>query len=157
MNETRLEEKYFQNGSLKSGVRYLNSKLDSKTQHFDSLGTLLMENNYTNNLRNGWCKRFDKTGKLLSIQNVFDEDDLMIITKSGVTIRMHVDTIRTMGRAAQGVRLINLKSTAAIAAIARVPRTEDEDEEIEVIEAADIPLTDATEDLGTEIETSDED
>jgi DNA gyrase subunit A len=99
----------------------------------------------------------DKTGKLLSIQNVFDEDDLMIITKSGVTIRMHVDTIRTMGRAAQGVRLINLKSTAAIAAIARVPRTEDEDEEIEVIEAADIPLTDATEDLGTEIETSDED
>jgi DNA gyrase subunit A len=99
----------------------------------------------------------DKTGKLLSIQNVFDEDDLMIITKSGVTIRMHVDTIRTMGRAAQGVRLINLKSTAAIAAIARVPRTEDEDEEIEVIEAADIPLADASEDLGTEIETSDED
>jgi DNA gyrase subunit A len=99
----------------------------------------------------------DKTGKLLSIQNVFDEDDLMIITKSGVTIRMHVDTIRTMGRAAQGVRLINLKSTSAIAAIARVPRTEDEDEEIEVIEAADIPLTDAAEDLGTEIETSDED
>jgi DNA gyrase subunit A len=99
----------------------------------------------------------EKTGKLLSIQNVFDEDDLMIITKSGVTIRMHVDTIRTMGRAAQGVRLINLKSTAAIAAIARVPRTEDEDEEIEVMDAADIPLTDATEDLGTEIETSDED
>jgi hypothetical protein len=50
-----------------------------------------------------------------------------------------------------------LKSTAAIAAIARVPRTEDEDEEIEVIEAADIPLADAAEDLGTEIETSDED
>ncbi len=99
----------------------------------------------------------DKTGKLLSIQNVFDEDDLMIITKSGVTIRMHVDTIRTMGRAAQGVRLINLKSSAAIAAIARVPRTEDEDEEIELIEGAEIPLTDATEDLGTEIETSDED
>ncbi|MBP5995033.1 MAG: DNA gyrase subunit A [Crocinitomicaceae bacterium] len=99
----------------------------------------------------------DKTGKLLSIQNVFDEDDLMIITKSGVTIRMHVDTIRTMGRAAQGVRLINLKSNAAIAAIARVPRTEDEDEDIEVIEGAEIPLADETEDLGTEIETSDED
>jgi DNA gyrase subunit A len=99
----------------------------------------------------------DKTGKLLSIQNVFDEDDLMIITKSGVTIRMHIDTIRTMGRAAQGVRLINLKSNAEIAAIARVPRTEDEDEDIEVIEGADIPLTEETEDLGTEIETSDED
>jgi antitoxin component YwqK of YwqJK toxin-antitoxin module len=68
LNETRLEENYFQNGSLKSGVRFLNSKLDGKTQHFDSLGTLLMENNYTNNLRNGWCKRFDKTGKLLFAQ-----------------------------------------------------------------------------------------
>jgi hypothetical protein len=52
--------------------------------------------------------------------------------------------------------LINLKSNAEIAAIARVPRTEDEDEDIEVIDAADIPLTDETEDLGTEIETSDE-
>ncbi len=98
----------------------------------------------------------DKTGKLLSIQNVFDEDDLMIITKSGVTIRMHIDTIRTMGRAAQGVRLINLKSNAEIAAIARVPRTEDEDEDIEIIEGAEIPLADEAEDLGTEIETSGE-
>jgi len=70
----------------------------------------------------------DKTGPLLAIKNVTDEDDLMIITKSGVTIRMHVDTLRTMGRAAQGVRLINLKGTAAIAAVARVPRSEDEDE-----------------------------
>jgi DNA gyrase subunit A len=77
----------------------------------------------------------EKTGKLLSIQNVFDEDDLMIITKSGVTIRMHVDTIRTMGRAAQGVKLINLKGNAEIAAIARVPRTEDEDEDEEFLEA----------------------
>jgi hypothetical protein len=68
LNKTRLEEKYFQNGSLKSGVRFLNAKLDGKTQHFDSLGTLLLENNYTNNLRNGWCKRFDKTGKLLFAQ-----------------------------------------------------------------------------------------
>jgi DNA gyrase subunit A len=71
----------------------------------------------------------EKTGKLLSIQNVFDEDDLMIITKSGVTIRMHIDTLRTMGRAAQGVKLINLKANAEIAAIARVPRAEDEEEE----------------------------
>jgi DNA gyrase subunit A len=70
----------------------------------------------------------EKTGKLLSILNVSDEEDLMIITKSGVAIRMHIDTIRTMGRAAQGVRLINLKGNAEIAAIARVPRTEDEDE-----------------------------
>ena len=70
----------------------------------------------------------DKTGRLLSILNVTDEEDLMIITKSGITIRMHIDTIRTMGRAAQGVKLINLKGNSEIAAIARVPRTEDEDE-----------------------------
>jgi DNA gyrase subunit A len=88
----------------------------------------------------------EKTGKLLSIQNVFDEDDLMIITKSGVTIRMHIDTIRTMGRAAQGVKLINLRSNAEIAAIARVPRTEDEDEdETDVIEGVE---------NGTEIENN---
>ena len=77
----------------------------------------------------------EKTGRLLSIQNVFDEDDLMIITKSGVTIRMHVDSIRTMGRAAQGVKLISLKNNAEIAAIARVPRSEEEDEDEEVIAA----------------------
>ena len=105
----------------------------------------------------------EKTGKLLSIQNVTDEDDLMIITKSGVTIRMHVDTIRTMGRAAQGVRLINLKGNAEIAAIARVPRTEDEDEEIEVVEGLneaveglEAPEEDASEDLGTDIENDGE-
>lgn len=108
-----------------------------------------------------------KTGKLLSIQNVVDEDDLMIITKAGVTIRMHVDTIRTMGRAAQGVKLINLKGNAEIAAIARVPRSEDEDEDIEVVEGlnevaeglsptdADVDA-DAQDDNGTEIESNDE-
>ena len=87
----------------------------------------------------------DKTGKLLSIQNVFDEDDLMIITKSGVTIRMHVDTIRTMGRAAQGVKLINLKGNAEIAAIARVPRAEDEEEEIENAEGTENGMENGTE------------
>lgn len=71
----------------------------------------------------------DKTGPLLSILNVTDEEDLMIITKSGITIRMHIDTIRTMGRAAQGVRLINLKANAEIAAIARVPRSDEEEGE----------------------------
>jgi DNA gyrase subunit A len=77
----------------------------------------------------------EKTGKLLSIQNVMDEDDLMIITKNGVTIRMHVDSIRTMGRAAQGVKLINLKNNSEIAAIARVPRSEEEYEDEEIMEA----------------------
>ncbi len=70
----------------------------------------------------------DKTGPLLSIKNVEDDEDLMIITKAGITIRMHIDTIRTMGRSAQGVRLINLKGSASIAAIARVPRSEEEEE-----------------------------
>ncbi len=76
----------------------------------------------------------EKTGKLLSILNVSDEEDLMIITRNGITIRMHIDTIRTMGRAAQGVRLINLKSNTEIAAIARVPRSEDEEEIGEILE-----------------------
>lgn len=70
----------------------------------------------------------DKTGPLLAIKTVADEDDLMIITKAGVTIRMHIDTIRVMGRAAQGVRLINLKGNAEIAAVARVPRSDEEEE-----------------------------
>jgi len=101
----------------------------------------------------------EKTGRLLSIQNVFDEDDLMIITKSGVTIRMHVDSIRTMGRAAQGVKLINLRNNAEIAAIARVPRSEDEDEDIELAEGINEPHIDETganEESGTEIENADE-
>ena len=73
----------------------------------------------------------DKTGPLLAIKTVTDEDDLMIITKAGVTIRMHIDGIRVMGRAAQGVRLINLKGNAEIAAVARVPRSDEEDEEFD--------------------------
>ncbi|MFZ9027417.1 MAG: DNA gyrase subunit A [Crocinitomicaceae bacterium] len=85
----------------------------------------------------------DKTGKLLSIKNVTDEEDLMIITRAGVTIRMHIDTIRTMGRAAQGVKLINLKKNSEIAAVARVPRSDDEDESTEEF--------DNSEDNGTEI------
>ena len=71
----------------------------------------------------------DKTGPLLAIKTVADEDDLMIITKAGVAIRMHIDSIRVMGRAAQGVKLINLKGNAEIAAVARVPRSDEEDEE----------------------------
>ena len=76
----------------------------------------------------------DKTGALLSIKNVTDDEDLMIITKSGVTIRMHIDSIRTMGRSAQGVRLINLKGKSEIAAVARVPRSDDEEDDIESAE-----------------------
>lgn len=83
----------------------------------------------------------DKTGPLLAIKSVTDEDDLMIITRAGVTIRMHMDVIRVMGRAAQGVRLINLKGNAAIAAIARVPRSEEDDEDAVLDENGDIVIT----------------
>ena len=98
----------------------------------------------------------DKTGPLLSILNVNDEEDLMIITKSGVTIRMHIDTIRTMGRAAQGVRLINLKNNAEIAAIARVPRSDEEDEELDENGMPIIPTSDEEQtESGTDIENND--
>jgi DNA gyrase subunit A len=67
----------------------------------------------------------DKTGGLVAIKNVSDSDDLMIINKSGIAIRMSVDDLRTMGRATQGVRLINLKDSDAIAAVAKVMKDED--------------------------------
>ncbi len=92
----------------------------------------------------------DKTGPLLAIKTVSDEDDLMIITKSGVTIRMHVDNIRVMGRAAQGVRLINLKGNAEIAAVARVPRSDEEDEEFDGDENATGEATENTTKEGEE-------
>lgn len=97
----------------------------------------------------------DKTGPLLAINNVTDEEDLMIITKSGVTIRMHIDTIRTMGRAAQGVRLINLKGNAEIAAIARVPRSDEEEDE-EGYDGTEAPEGDVPTENGTTIEDGNE-
>jgi DNA gyrase subunit A len=72
----------------------------------------------------------DKTGDLISISNVTDEDGLMIINKSGLTIRMRVDSLRTMGRATQGVKLINIKNNDSIASVAVVPVEEEEEEEI---------------------------
>ena len=59
----------------------------------------------------------------------------MIITRKGITIRMHVDILRVMGRATQGVRLINLKGDDNIAAVAKVYRDNDEEEEEEVLDA----------------------
>lgn len=77
----------------------------------------------------------EKTGALVSIKNVTDTDDLMIITEAGVTIRLLVGTIRMTGRAAQGVRLINLREDDSIASVARVENTVIEDD-IEVISSA---------------------
>jgi DNA gyrase subunit A len=77
----------------------------------------------------------DKTGELVAIKNVSDEDDLMIINKSGIAIRMSVADLRIMGRATQGVRLINLKDNDSIAAVAKVMP---DDESIEDINDMDV-------------------
>jgi DNA gyrase subunit A len=75
----------------------------------------------------------DKTGKLVSIKSVTNENDLMIINKSGITIRLKVEDIRIMGRATQGVRLINLeKRNDEIASVCKV-LSEPEEEDVEII------------------------
>jgi DNA gyrase subunit A len=71
----------------------------------------------------------EKTGNLVAIKNVSDADDLMIINKSGLTIRMAVADLRVMGRATQGVKLINIKDDDSIAAVASVMHEEEEEEE----------------------------
>ena len=91
----------------------------------------------------------DKTGKLISIQAVTDDNDLMIINRSGLTIRTSADQIRVAGRATQGVRVINLREGDSIASVTAVPKTEDD--EIETLEGA----TEATavEGVATEVNT----
>ena len=88
----------------------------------------------------------EKTGKLISIQAVTDENDLMIINRSGLTIRTSVSQIRLAGRATQGVRIINLREGDAIASVMAVPAAGDEDEvqPAEPAEGADAPDTAAT-------------
>ncbi|WP_299528507.1 DNA gyrase subunit A [uncultured Lutibacter sp.] len=73
----------------------------------------------------------EKTGGLVAIKNVTDEDDLMIINKSGITIRMAVANLRVMGRATQGVKLINIKDNDSIAAVAKVLHEEEVIDETE--------------------------
>jgi len=88
----------------------------------------------------------DKTGNLVAIKNVSDSDDLMIINRSGIAIRMSVEDLRVMGRATQGVKLINIKGDDSIAAVAKVMKEEDDLEEVDIL---DIEVT--TED-GTAID-----
>ncbi|MCD7794956.1 MAG: DNA gyrase subunit A [Alistipes sp.] len=78
----------------------------------------------------------EKTGKLISIQAVTDDNDLMIINRSGLTIRTAVSQIRLAGRATQGVRIINLRDGDAIASVMAVPAAGDEDEEVQSAEVA---------------------
>jgi len=75
----------------------------------------------------------EKTGALVAIKNVSDNDDLMIINKSGIAIRLAVENLRVMGRATQGVKLINLKANDSIAAVAKVMHEEDEEIDSETI------------------------
>lgn len=79
----------------------------------------------------------EKTGNLIAMKDVTDDDDLMIINRSGIAIRLHVDSLRILGRNTQGVKLIDLKKKDVIAAVCVVPRQEDEEEleEGEIIES----------------------
>ena len=103
----------------------------------------------------------DKTGQLIAIKNVQDGDDLMIINKSGIIIRMSVDDMRVMGRATQGVRLINLKENDQIAAVAKVEvseedETEDNTQSEETVKSEEIDQfeeTDQSEETGQSEET----
>jgi DNA gyrase subunit A len=107
----------------------------------------------------------EKTGKLISINAVTDADDLMIINKSGLTIRMAVEDLRVMGRATQGVKLINIKGNDSIAAVTKVMKDDvaevivDEDGnviETEVIERVK-PVLEVLEDDGVEDDDEDSD
>jgi len=106
----------------------------------------------------------EKTGKLISINAVTDNDDLMIINKSGLTIRMAVEDLRVMGRATQGVKLINIKGNDSIAAVTKVMKDDAEEpiigEDGEIIPAATIervkPVLEILEDDGV-VEDDDDD
>jgi len=89
----------------------------------------------------------EKTGGLVAIKNVTDSDDLMIINKSGIAIRMGVEDLRVMGRATQGVKLINLKGNDSIAAVAKVMKDED------AVETDDILDIEVNEEDGTALDT----
>lgn len=116
----------------------------------------------------------DKTGQLIAIKAVTDENDLMIITTGGIVIRMRVADLRVMGRATQGVRLISLDETDAIGAVTTV-ETDPEEEHVKVDGTVDTSMADAAdeaeaeadaetetdadgeEDAGTDVETNDND
>lgn len=92
----------------------------------------------------------EKTGALISINAVNDNDDLMIINKSGLTIRMAVEDLRVMGRATQGVKLINIKGSDSIAAVTKVMKDDEEE-----IKAQEEELAEELENLDGDIKTND--
>ena len=96
----------------------------------------------------------EKTGKLISIQAVTDDNDLMIINRSGLTIRTSADQIRVAGRATQGVRVINLREGDSIASVTAVPKTEED--EITTLEGEATEATEATVVEGAAVEVNTE-
>lgn len=92
----------------------------------------------------------EKTGALIAMKNVSDTDDLMIINKSGVIIRMPIEALRVMGRATQGVRLINLRDDDSIAAVAKVEADDTKIDEIGTEDSFENPINDAMEVTETE-------
>ena len=98
----------------------------------------------------------EKTGSLISINGVTDEDDLMIINKSGLTIRMAISDLRVMGRATQGVRLINIKGNDSIAAVTKVLREEEVEGVVEDVDGEVIEGEVAEDNNASEEETSSE-
>jgi len=93
----------------------------------------------------------EKTGALISINAVTDEDDLMIINKSGLTIRMEVSDLRVMGRATQGVRLINIKGNDSIAAVTKVMKEDEVEVAGEIVDGDDI-----NDEIETDTDTSED-
>ena len=87
----------------------------------------------------------DKTGDLIAIKGVTDDEDLMIINKSGIVIRMAVSKLRVMGRATQGVKLIDLRGNDEIAAVTKTEHEDEPEETAEVVEPVETPTPDGTE------------
>ena len=103
----------------------------------------------------------DKTGELIAIKSVTDDEDLMIINKSGIVIRLAVSTLRIMGRATQGVKLIDLRGNDQIAAVTKVEHVEEEEETVENTEtvenqAGETPTENPSETENTEANPSEE-
>lgn len=96
----------------------------------------------------------EKTGNLIAIKNVYDDDDLMIINTNGIIIRIAVSDLRVMGRATQGVRLINMSDNDVIAAVAKVAHDLEEDEDINI--ENDLEVDDNSDNLQNEIEEKEE-
>ena len=144
-------------GRNASGVRGIRLK-DSKDQVIGMISVNDMDSDILVVSENGYGKRSsledyritnrggkgvktisitEKTGSLVSIKNVSDGDDLMIINKSGIAIRMEVNDLRVMGRATQGVKLINIKENDSIAAVAKVVLDDEDVQDVDDIEVVD--------------------